>query len=87
MRTVSLVILVAVLNENAPCMHSSISGPRYLLPVRAWQDDLPAPPAQSAASKQPGAQLVEPSSGSQTLRPPDTLCSLKMEIIDELYFF
>lgn len=86
-RTESLIILVAVLNENAPCMHSSISGPRCLLPVRAWQDDPPARPAQSAAGKQPGAQLVEPSSGSQTLPPPDTLCSLKLENIDELVFF
>lgn len=67
-------------SKNTPYMHFSISGPRCLLLEHAWQDDLPSRPAQSAANKPPGAQLVEPSLDPQILPPPDTLCSLELEI-------
>lgn len=70
----------AILQKDQPYMHSSISGPRCLLPARAWQDDLPARPAQSAAGKPPDAPWVEPSSDSQRLPPLDRLRSLQMEI-------
>lgn len=66
-------------------MHSSISGPRCLLLGRAWQDDLPGRPAQSAAGKPPGAQLVEPSLDSQMLPPPDTLRLLNMNVKHEFF--
>lgn len=63
---------------NLPCIHFSILGLIFLLPVLAVQDGLPVLQAQSAASRPPGFLLAESSWDPQILPPPDTQHSLRI---------